>query len=903
MPNNETISSTEKGELPLAKSLTKQARLANILPKLGSASLISLGQLCDDDCNVLLTKKTLLVIKNKEIVLQGIRNKCDGFWDIPVSKRTMSPTNYKLPPTHPGIYPSTAPTHNMAKYSFSPRYSTVKNTIPKHMRLMNDLIGDNIFQHTLDTQFNEDIKNTQRVALIHDNPSLSVIIQKKKTHMELVQYLHAACFSPVKSTFIKAIKNNHFGTWPGLTAELVSKYLPKVIATTQGHLHQERQKLQSTSKSSSPSTIELTKIKKKLDDLKKKQKPGQSLEEVLQLELDNDNFPPAAVPNVCTNEVAYIIIKKDDVCTAYTDLTGRFPLKSSRGNEYILVAYHYDANCIYGIPIKNRKATSITEAWRQMHAIFQRAGVAPTTYVLDNETSTDFEAALSEESTTFQLVPPHTHRRNLAERAIQTWKNHFKAGLASVDPNFPLSEWDRLIDQTNITLNLLRSARTNSKLSAYAYIFGEFNFAATPLAPPGTKIVAHIKSSQRRTWELNGESGWYVGPAMKHYRCVTCYFPRTKAERACDTVTFFPTTVPFPEVRLQDFLRQAASDIITLLTHPPSTTTPTLQAGDPVRNALLTLADQLQRVEHIPASIVKPSQLPTPTTYQLHPPNISKSTVSPPRVQKIVAAVNPPPRVSEPLTKTTIPTSVLQQHAKTTKNVRYLQTPTHRYNLRSTTKNYGDNFKHKAADYLLAQHLWQHNANHIYRTDGTKHTIDSLLKGPDRLVWDQSLSNEWGRLAQGNKYGVRSTNTIDFIHQHEVPSSSAVTYATYVLDHRPLKTEPYRVRITVGGDKLNYDLDAGSPAANLIETKLLINSTISHAKQGARFMTTDIKDYFLASPMENPEYMKVHLRHIPQDIRLKYKINEKDTPNGFVYIRIKKGCMASNKPLYLHISN
>ena len=147
------------------------------------------------------------------------------------------------------------------------------------------------------------------------------------------------------------------------------------------------------------------------------------------MELDNDHFPPSSVPNTCTNEVAYIIINKKEVCTAYTDLTGRFPMKSSQGNEYILVAYHYDANYIHGIPIKNRKAASITAAWKEMHTLFHRAGIAPSTYVLDNETSADFETALSEESTTFQLVPPHTHRRNLAERAIQTWKITIKLAL------------------------------------------------------------------------------------------------------------------------------------------------------------------------------------------------------------------------------------------------------------------------------------------------------------------------------------------------------------------------------------------------------------------------------------------------------------------------------------------
>ena len=87
--------------------------------------------------------------------------------------------------------------------------------------------------------------------------------------------------------------------------------------------------------------------------------------------------------------------------------------------------------------------------------MFAKAGAAPNTYVMDNEISDGLIAALEKNQTTYQLVPLYTHRRNLAERVIQAYKNHFKSGLASIDPNFPLSEWDRLLEQANITLNLL----------------------------------------------------------------------------------------------------------------------------------------------------------------------------------------------------------------------------------------------------------------------------------------------------------------------------------------------------------------------------------------------------------------------------------------------------------------
>ena len=66
-----------------------------------------------------------------------------------------------------------------------------------------------------------------------------------------------------------------------------------------------------------------------------------------------------------------------------------------------------------------------------------------------------------------------------------------------------------------------------------------------------------------------------------------------------------------------------------------------------------------------------------------------------------------------------------------------------------------------------------------------------------------------------------------------------------VYDYRPLKTEKYRLRLTVGGDKLEYSHDAPSPAASRRDIKLLINSTILDSSKGAKFMTVDIKDFFL----------------------------------------------------------
>ena len=96
-----------------------------------------------------------------------------------------------------------------------------------------------------------------------------------------------------------------------------------------------------------------------------------------------------------------------------------------------------------------------------------------------------------------------------------------------------------------MTLNMLRKSRVNHKISAYTYMFGEFNFNSTPVALPGTKVLAHVVPEERLTWDPNGEEGWYVGPAMDHYRCITIYFPQKNSTRACSTVDFFLTPFLF----------------------------------------------------------------------------------------------------------------------------------------------------------------------------------------------------------------------------------------------------------------------------------------------------------------------------------------------------------------------
>ena len=78
----DTIQTTHTGKLPFNPQLSNIAITANVLPSLKSASLILLGQLCNDDCNISLDKRAIKVYKNNKKILQGPRNYTDGLWDI-----------------------------------------------------------------------------------------------------------------------------------------------------------------------------------------------------------------------------------------------------------------------------------------------------------------------------------------------------------------------------------------------------------------------------------------------------------------------------------------------------------------------------------------------------------------------------------------------------------------------------------------------------------------------------------------------------------------------------------------------------------------------------------------------------------------------------------------------------
>jgi hypothetical protein len=187
-----------------------------------------------------------------------------------------------------------------------------------------------------------------------------------------------------------------------------------------------------------------------------------------------------------------------EISTLYTDDMGRFLVESASGNNYIMLAHHVGSNSILVEAFKKKSDAHRIPACNNIMERLQARGITVGLIILDNETNADYISNITNKwKCKHQKVPPDMHRRNIAKRMIRTFKAHLIAIVAGVDPLFPMRRWDLLPNQAEITVNLLRTSKLDPTKSAYEYLNGPFNYDATPMGPPGCKIIAHAKGATR----------------------------------------------------------------------------------------------------------------------------------------------------------------------------------------------------------------------------------------------------------------------------------------------------------------------------------------------------------------------------------------------------------------------
>jgi hypothetical protein len=160
----------------------------------------------------------------------------------------------------------------------------------------------------------------------------------------------------------------------------------------------------------------------------------------------------------------------------------------------------------------------------------------------------------------------------------------------------------------------------------------------------------------------------------------------------------------------------------------------------------------------------------------------------------------------------------------------------------------------------LGNYHWsqQHHDNAIvHPVTGKEMEYMALMKDPSlQPLWKRGFGNEVGRLFQGIR-DIPGTNTCFFVDLTHIPKDRQITYGKIVCDYKPHKTEKERVRLTVGGNRLDYSGDVATSTEDITTFKIFINSTLCTAD--AAMMMMDIQNYHLGTSLPRFEYMKMLL--------------------------------------------
>jgi hypothetical protein len=162
-------------------------------------------------------------------------------------------------------------------------------------------------------------------------------------------------------------------------------------------------------------------------------------------ETNSNNEQAHPSPQKCDIFIKVFFAKEEGNTTTFANQTGQFPQKSSKGNQYIMVLVHPDSRGILQEPMKNCMAGKMIQGYQCLIDQLKSAGITPTHHILDNECLEEFKATIKKNNMMYQLVPLHDHQRNLAEKAIQTFKAHFISILCGTNTDFPLHLWDQLL--------------------------------------------------------------------------------------------------------------------------------------------------------------------------------------------------------------------------------------------------------------------------------------------------------------------------------------------------------------------------------------------------------------------------------------------------------------------------
>ena len=426
---------------------TALARTGHIMPGFKN-NLISISQLCNPNCTAYFDKNHIMVRdKHSKPVLHGTREHTGArLWRVNINPAATQPSALLIHCIPNEVKQSQDVTSALS--------APMKGTPAPHI-IPDDMPDTSTTAEHTRTATAPPSTTTTTVPPTPTAPAHKTMSYARAYDLQpvpaLIAFLHATAGYPVKQTWVEAIKRGAYHSWPGLTPQLMARYGPNADETHLGHMAQPRQHTQSTQRC-----------------------------------LARDMDATAQTANT-------VKVIKLPLNRMFTNNTGHFQLRARSGNQYLMVAFHAKSNAILIQPFATKHDGHRIPAYNTLYTQLPANNNQPEFHIMDNEASAAFKNAITANGCKLQLVPPHVHRHNAAKRAIRTFKDHFLACLAGVDPSYPANRWDLILPQIKLTLNLLQPTAIRNAQLAWEALFGHYNFDATPMGPAGSQVLIHNK--------------------------------------------------------------------------------------------------------------------------------------------------------------------------------------------------------------------------------------------------------------------------------------------------------------------------------------------------------------------------------------------------------------------------
>ena len=761
-------------------------------------------------------------------------------------------------------------------------------------------------------------------ALLRHSPSgLSAY---EITHVpQLMKYLHACAGFPSTDTWIDAINHGYYQGWPGLTAARVRKHLPKSEETTMGHMKLTRQNVRSTSKGEQGTIAMATPGRQTAQDLGRKRHvqahsiPMKDIKGIMGTD-QTGRFPVTS-----QRGHKYIFILADTDC----DFIHGVPITSRKTSELVRAfeeAYTVLTTCGFE-PVLNRtdNETSgiLTDAIVSQGLQYE---LVPPGNHRNNPAERGIQTFKSHFISILNGVDPNYPADAWDHLIPQTNMTLNMLRKCGVNQNH--SAYSYIHGPFNFDAHPL------APLGCRAIVHQR----------------ATGRGGKRGGWDNRGKIGYYVGPEMKSYRVWKFYMPGTNSIQRTDTAQFFPQIeMPTVSIAGQieaslDTIKNALTDPSPAYTNigdmhernrldavvkqlrtmyspddlhtAPDSTSPTRAANG--KSPKFSDDTSVPRVSDTKGTDTysginsyrpkKKQRFPIGTRVRVVEKRKGGREVFIGKAEEydpytgIYRVVFPDEEYEEfdndemeyfQLIKPRVPakpSTYANQLTVTGYNPKAGPLSSKRGSTGDAKNQLGYADERSTNRLTYADEVVHAlNAGSIYDEELHKWmAYRDLIKHPNKKIrdrWIRAGINEFARLTQGHG-DIEGLDVVTFIPQREMPKDKKATYARYVVDYRPEKDEPWRLRITCGGDKLDYVGDTTTHSASMEVIKLQLNSIVSTV--GAKCATGDISNMYLNSDLPEAEYVRFRMDLIPAEYASAHNLYAMVAPDGFIYARVNK---------------